>query len=455
MSNFISINPATGHELACRPPLDPAAVDAALDRASEVLPRWQEAGYHGRAEVLEAAARLLEADAQRLAALMSSEMGKPFAQGVAEAEKCAWVCRFYAEHAERFLADEPHESDGARAWVRYEPVGMLLGIMPWNFPLWQVFRMAAPALMAGNVVLIKHAASVPLCAETIATIFRRAGAPRGVYSDLPIGHDGVERVIADPRVGAVSLTGSDRAGRAVAALAGRHLKRTILELGGSDPAIVMPSADLDRAVPTIVKGRTQNNGQSCIATKRVIVHADRAEEFERRFTLAMGALKVGDPMDEGVDVGPLATEAARDGLAAQVRETVAQGATCLLGGEPLPGAGFFYAPTILKDIPAGSPAATDELFGPVASLFVAQDLDEAIAIANATRFGLAAAVWSRDDAEIAAFTTRLRAGSVFVNGLVKSDPRLPFGGVKDSGYGRELGRHGIRGLCSAKTVWVD
>ncbi|MCB9732090.1 MAG: NAD-dependent succinate-semialdehyde dehydrogenase [Deltaproteobacteria bacterium] len=455
MGDFISINPATGRELSRRPALDAAAVDAALDRAEQALPRWQEAGFHGRAEVLEAAARLLEADAKRLAALMSSEMGKPFAQGVAEAEKCAWACRFYAEHAERFLADDPHESDGSRAFVRYEPVGMLLAVMPWNFPFWQVFRMVAPALMAGNVVLVKHAASVPQCAEAIATLLRRAGAPRGVYEDLAIDHDAVERVIADPRVGALSLTGSDGAGRAVAATAGKHLKRCILELGGSDPAIVMPSADLDKAIPTILKGRTQNNGQSCIATKRVIVHAAIAEAFERRFIAAMGALKVGDPMDESVDIGPLATESIRDGLAKQVRDTVERGATCVLGGKPLPGPGFFYAPTVLKDIPDGSPAADDELFGPVASLFVVDDLDAAIAVANGTRFGLGAAAWTRDDDEITAFIDRLRAGNVFVNGLVKSDPRLPFGGIKDSGYGRELGRAGIRGLCVTKTVWVD
>lgn len=450
----ISVNPATGRELERRPWMGAAEAAEAVAAAHDAASRWCAQPIADRAGVLAAAARLLEADATRLAALMSREMGKPYREALAEARKCAWVCRYYAEHGERLLADEPAESDARRAWVRYDPLGVVLAIMPWNFPFWQVFRMAAPALVAGNVILCKHAPSVPGCAEAIAAIWRRAGAPVGVFTDLPIAVADVEAVIADARVAAVTLTGSPRAGAAVAALAGAHLKPTVLELGGSDAAIVMPTADLDGAVAAIVRSRTQNNGQSCIATKRVIVHEAVAEAFETRFVAAMAALKVGDPMDEGVDVGPLASEAHRDALAAQVAATVAAGGRVLVGGAPLAGPGYFYPPTVLTDVPPGTPAHDEELFGPVASLFVVPDRDAALALANGTAYGLGASVWSEDEDEVAAFVAGLEVGGVFVNGLVKSDPRLPFGGVKRSGYGRELGAHGLRALCNVKTVWV-
>lgn len=451
---FVSVNPATGKEFGRVPEASPEHVEEALSEAHAAYRRWRVRPVAERAAVLHQAARLLEADAPRLAALMSKEMGKPFREAVAEAKKSAWVCRYYAEHAERMLADEPAESDGSRAFVRYEPLGPVLAIMPWNFPFWQLFRAAAPALAAGNVVLCKHAPSTPQCADAIAALWRRAGAPRGVYTDLKLSIEATAAVIGDPRVAAVTLTGSTRAGRAVAGEAAKHLKRTVLELGGSDPALVMPSADLDRAVDAIVRSRTLNNGQSCIATKRVIVHEAVADAFLARFVAAMGALVVGDPMDESVHVGPLASSALRDALAAQVDATVAAGARAVLGGRPLPGPGSFYPPTVLVDVPPRTPAWDDELFGPVASVFRVPDLDAAIALANDTPFGLGASVWTDDEAEAAQVVARVEAGSVFVNGLVKSDPRLPFGGIKQSGWGRELGVQGIRELCNVKTVWI-
>jgi len=451
---LISVNPATGKELGRKPALSEEAIEVALSEAAAAFPRWRAATLPERAAVLTQAARLLEADTARLAALMSSEMGKPFREAAGEVKKCAWACRHYAEQAEAYLADEEAESDGSRAFVRYQPLGPVLAIMPWNFPFWQVFRMAAPALAAGNVVLCKHAPSTSRCAEAIASIWRRAGAPVGVYQDFPADVEAIPGVIADRRIVAVTVTGSTRAGRAVAAEAGRHLKRTVLELGGSDPAIVMPSADLDAAVETIVRSRTLNNGQSCIATKRVIVHDDVADAFEERFVAAMKALVVGDPMDETVHIGPLASESARDLLERQVAACVDAGARVLCGGRRVSGAGFFYPPTVLTDIPRGTPAWDDELFGPVASLFRVPDLDAAIALANATDYGLGASVWTADDNERRALISRIDAGCVFVNGLVKSDPRLPFGGIKRSGWGRELGAHGIRELCNAKTVWI-
>ncbi len=400
------------------------------------------------------AAEILETEKQKLGQLMTLEMGKPIAAAVSEAEKCATACRYYATNAKRFLADEPVEVEGGKAWVAFQPMGVVLAIMPWNFPFWQVFRFAAPALMAGNVALLKHASNVPQCALAIEDVFRRAGFPEGVFQTLLIGADLVEGLIADPRIAAVTLTGSEGAGRSVASTAGKHLKKSVVELGGSDPFIVMPSADLGTAVSTAVTARMINNGQSCIAAKRFIVHADIYNEFLAQFVSKVSALRVGDPMDEKTQLGPLATSAIRDGLDAQVRASVTQGARLLTGGKRLDRPGYFYAPTVLADIPPDSPAARDELFGPVASVFRAKNLDDAIAIANGTSFGLGASAWTNARKEQSRFVEEIESGLLFINGMVASDPRLPFGGVKNSGFGRELGEFGIREFVNIKTVKV-
>jgi succinate-semialdehyde dehydrogenase/glutarate-semialdehyde dehydrogenase len=383
---------------------------------------------------------------------MTLEMGKPIAAARAEAAKCALACRYYAEHGERLLADEPIDAGGGRAFLRYQPIGAVLAVMPWNFPFWQAFRFAAPALMAGNVGLLKHASNVPQCALAIEEVIRRAGFPPDVFQTLLVGAAAVEAILDDPRVKAATLTGSEPAGMALAAQAGRRIKKTVLELGGSDPFVVMPSADLDRAVTTAVTARVLNNGQSCIAAKRFIVHMRVADEFERRFVEGMAALRVGDPMDETTDVGPLATPAILEELDAQVRRSVALGALVLTGGHRLDRPGNFYAPTVLVDVPASAPAYREELFGPVAALIRARDIDDAIRLANDTEFGLGASAWTNDPAEQRRLTDDLEAGMVFINGMVVSDPRLPFGGVKRSGYGRELSACGIREFVNIKTV---
>jgi len=400
------------------------------------------------------AAEILEREKQKLGQLMTLEMGKPIGAAVAEAEKCATACRYYARNAKRFLADEPVKVEDGKAWVAFQPLGVVLAIMPWNFPFWQVFRFAAPALMAGNVGILKHASNVPQCALAIEDVFRRAGFPEGAFQTLLIGTDLVEGIIADPRVAAVTLTGSEGAGRSVASIAGKNLKKSVVELGGSDPFVVMPSADLKTAVSTAVTARMINNGQSCIAAKRFIVHADIYKAFLEQFVSQVSALRVGDPMDEQTQIGPLATGAIRDELDAQVRASVTQGAKLLTGGKRLDRAGYFYAPTVLADIPPDSPAARDELFGPVASVFRAKNLDEAIALANGTSFGLGASAWTRDKKEQARFVEEIESGLLFINGMVASDPRLPFGGVKNSGFGRELGEFGIREFVNIKTVKI-
>jgi succinate-semialdehyde dehydrogenase/glutarate-semialdehyde dehydrogenase len=400
------------------------------------------------------AAEILESEKQQLGQLMTLEMGKPIAAAVSEAEKCAAACRFYAKNAEGFLADEHTEIDGGKAWVAFQPLGVVLAIMPWNFPFWQVFRFAAPALMAGNVGILKHASNVPQCALAIEEILRRAGFAEGVFQTLLIGTDLIEGMIADPRIAAVTLTGSETAGRSVASAAGRHLKKSVIELGGSDPFVVMPSADLGAAVSTAVTARMINNGQSCIAAKRFIVHADIYDRFLEQFVSRVRALRVGDPMDEQTELGPLATSAIRDELDAQVRASVSQGASLLTGGKRVNREGYFYEPTVLADIPPQSPAARDELFGPVASVFRAKDLDQAIELANGTSFGLGASAWTTDRNERARFIDEVESGLLFVNGMVASDPRLPFGGVKNSGFGRELGEFGIREFVNIKTVRV-
>src|SRR5262245_508511 len=400
------------------------------------------------------AAEILEAEKEVFGRLMTTEMGKTLRAAIEEAAKCAWGCRFYAEKAAEFLADEAPPTGPKQSFVRYQPLGPVLAVMPWNFPFWQVFRFAAPALMAGNVCLLKHASNVPQCALAIEEIFRRAGFPEGAFQTLLIGSDQVKRILDNPRVAAVTLTGSEAAGRSVASAAGERIKKTVLELGGSDPFIVMPSADIKEAAKTAVKARVINNGQSCIAAKRFIVAEEIADEFERRFVAGMESLKVGDPMDEATDIGPLATEDMLESLKEQVRETVAQGARILTGGGPLTRPGYYFAPTILTDIHTDSPAYIEELFGPVASLFRVRDLSEAIRLANDTTFGLAASAWTNDGEERDRLIDEIEAGLVFINAMVASDPRLPFGGVKSSGYGRELSREGIREFVNIKTVWI-
>ena len=448
-----SVNPATGKTLRTFEPHSEAEIERRVALAAQEFARWRRRPWAERASPMAKAGDVLDGRKTEWGRRMTLEMGKPIAAGVAEAEKCAWVCRFYADNAERFLADEPVSTDASRSFVRYDPLGPILAVMPWNFPFWQVFRFAAPALMAGNVGLLKHASNVPDCALAIEEIFREAGFPEGAFQTLLVGSDRVASLIDDPRIAAVTLTGSEGAGVSVGRSAGAQIKKAVLELGGSDPFIVMPSADLETAASTAVKARTVNNGQSCIAAKRFIVHRDVADAFEKRFVEKMRALKVGDPMDPSVEVGPLATPAIRDEVDGLVRRTVAAGARVALGGKPADGPGNFYPPTVLADVPAGSPADVEEIFGPVASLFRVANIDEAIVVANRTRFGLGSSAWTREPAERERFERELEAGAVFINGMVKSDPRLPFGGVKKSGFGRELSAHGIREFVNVKTVW--
>ncbi len=449
-----SIDPTSGALLLRFDPATAGEVERSLDASAAAFREWRTVSFAERGARMYRAAELLELEKSRWAELMTREMGKPISAAIAEVEKCAWGCRYYAGSAERFLADEAIKTDAAASRVQYQPLGAVLAVMPWNFPFWQVFRFAAPALMAGNVGLLKHASNVPQSALAIEEIFRRAGFPDGVFQTLLVGSDRVAAIVRDPRIAAVTLTGSEAAGASIGAAAGGVIKKVVLELGGSDPFIVCASADLAEAASTAVKARTINNGQSCIAAKRFLIHRDVDAEFERRFVEAMAALKIGDPMDPETEIGPLATPAIRDEVDAQVRRTVAAGARLLVGGKAIPGPGNFYAPTVLADVPAGSPGADEEVFGPVASLFGFSDLDGAIALANHPRFGLGASVWTRDAAEKERLIREIDAGSVFVNGMVKSDPRLPFGGIKRSGFGRELSSHGIREFVNVKTVWI-
>ncbi len=449
-----SVNPATGETLRSFEIDSPDVVSIKLGKALAAFREFRRTPIAERAGRMRRAAQILDEEKAAFGRLMTLEMGKTLRSATEEAAKCALACRYYADNAANFLADEVVATNAAKSFVRYQPLGPVLAIMPWNFPFWQVFRFAAPALMAGNVGLLKHASNVPQCALAIEDVFRRAGFAEGVFQTLLIGSEAVEAVIDDSRICAVTLTGSEEAGVKVAGRAGSQLKKTVLELGGSDPFLVMPSADLDTAVQTAVKARVINNGQSCIAAKRFIVHRDIASGFVERFVEGMRRLKVGDPLEESTDVGPLATPAMVDRLEDQVKRSVAAGARVLTGGKRIDGPGNFYQPTVLTDLVAGSPAATEELFGPVASLFVVSGIDEGIEIANRTEFGLGASVWTNDPAEQEQFVEMLESGMVFINGMVASDPRLPFGGVKRSGYGRELGAIGIREFVNVKTVWI-
>ncbi|MGI8960893.1 MAG: NAD-dependent succinate-semialdehyde dehydrogenase [Bryobacteraceae bacterium] len=448
-----SINPATGKTLKKFEPLSKQALGEKLELAIQVFREQRKTPYRERAQRLLKAGEIVEAGAERFGKIMTEEMGKTLKSAIAEAQKCASACRYYAEHGEKHLADEVIATNASRSFVRYQPLGPVLAIMPWNFPFWQVFRFAAPALMAGNVGLLKHSSNVPQCALAIEEIFCRAGFPQGSFQSLLIESSQVEDVINDDRIAAVTLTGSEPAGQAVAGQAGKQIKKTVLELGGSDPFIVMPSANLEEAVTNAVNARTINNGQSCIAAKRFIVAESIYDEFEARFVEGMEALSVGDPINPNTNIGPLATPKIREDLDGQVKRAIEAGARVLTGGHTIDGPGNFYSPTVLAGVSRKSPVYYEEFFGPVAMLFRAKDVTEAIEIANNTPFGLGSSVWTQDEREMEQFIDGIEAGQVFVNGPVASDPRLPFGGVKRSGYGRELSAAGIREFVNMKTVW--
>jgi succinate-semialdehyde dehydrogenase/glutarate-semialdehyde dehydrogenase len=448
-----SINPATGRRGPAFEALTEGELEVKLEKAAAAFSAWSRLPLSSRAGVVAHAGEILKREAVPLGRLAAEEMGKLAEAGRQEAEKCAAGCRYYAVHAETFLRPETiTEADGATGEVRFDPLGAVLAVMPWNFPFWQVIRFAAPAMVAGNVVLLKHASSVPRCALAIEDVFRRAGAPEGVFQTLLVGADEVPELIADPRVAAVTVTGGEEAGRRIAAAAGENLKKTVLELGGSDPFVVLADADLPRAIATAVKARVVNNGQSCIAAKRFIVVEGAYEEFTAGFVAAMAGLRVGDPMDPATQVGPLATVGVLETLVDQVKRSVEMGARVLTGGHRLDRAGNFYAPTVLADVPRHAPAFSEELFGPVATVLRARDANEALALANGTPYGLGASVWTRDRAQARRFARELEAGTIFVNEMVASDSRFPFGGVKASGHGRELGLYGLREFVNVKTV---
>jgi succinate-semialdehyde dehydrogenase/glutarate-semialdehyde dehydrogenase len=449
-----TVNPATGETLKEFAPLAPGEIEKRLALAAGAFAAHRRTSFAERASKMLRAAEILEGRKEEFARLMTTEMGKPVRAAREEAAKCAWVCRYYAETAERFLADEEAASSATHSYVSFQPVGPVLAVMPWNFPFWQVFRFAAPALMAGNTGLLKHASNVPQCALAIEEIFSEAGFAEGVFQTLLVGTDAVASVIEDARVAAVTLTGSEAAGASVGATAGKAIKKSVLELGGSDPFIVMPSADLEEAASTAVRARTINNGQSCIAAKRFIVHEAIYEEFARRLKEGMAALRVGDPLEEATEIGPLATGQIVRDLEGQVSETVRRGAREFRSPARLPARGFYFPPAVLEEIPEGSPGYAEELFGPVALLFRAGSAEDAVRLANDHRYGLGASAWTNDRKERELFVREIESGQVFINAMVASDPRLPFGGVKRSGYGRELGRFGIREFVNVKTVYV-
>ena len=446
-------NPATGETLKTFSPDSDAVIDQKLQKAWDAFGKWRKASMNERGARLAKAAALLEERRDALGRLMTLEMGKLRKAAVSEVQKSANGCLYYVEHAHTHLAPEAVHSDASRSEKRFQPIGPVLAVMPWNFPFWQVFRFAAPALMAGNVGLLKHASNVPQCALAIEEIFRDAGFPDGVFQTLLVGSEKVQKIVEDPRIAAATLTGSDGAGRSLGSIAGAQLKKTVLELGGSDPFVILPSCDLDKAVSVAVAARVQNTGQSCIAAKRFIVHQQIADEFEKRFAQKMSVLHVGDPADDATEIGPLASKQVLDDLDKQVRKAIEQGAKLACGGKRIDKPGFWFEPTVLLNA-RGTEAWETEVFGPVAAVARAKDLDEAIALANDTQFGLGAAAFTRDEREIERLAEELEAGQVFVNGMVKSDPRLPFGGIKASGYGRELSQEGIREFVNVKTVWI-
>jgi succinate-semialdehyde dehydrogenase / glutarate-semialdehyde dehydrogenase len=449
-----SVNPANGEVVKTFQPLSESEIEKKVQQAVATFQAERNTPFAERSKRMLRAAEILERDKEKFGHLMTLEMGKTYKSAVAEAVKCTSACRYYAENIERFMADEVVETGAKKSFIRYLPIGPILAVMPWNFPFWQVIRFAAPALMAGNVGLLKHASNVPQCALAIESIFLEAGFPEGAFQALLIGSSQVDALLNDPRIVAATLTGSEQAGIQVGVGAAKRIKKVVLELGGSDPFIVMPSADLEAAVSTAVQARVQNNGQSCIAAKRFIVAESIADEFERRFVAKMKNLRVGDPFDETTDLGPLATPEAVKGLDEDVHKTLEAGARLLTGGHPLERKGNYYAPTVLTNVPKGSPAYSEEFFGPVASIFRVKDQGEAIRVANDVRFGLGASAWTNDEKEQHRFINELEAGMVFINKMVASDPRIPFGGVKHSGHGRELGLVGIREFLNAKTVWV-
>lgn len=449
-----TINPATGETLKTYEPLADWEIENKVALAQAAFESYRQTSFEQRSQWMIAAANLLEVKKEHFGRMMTLEMGKTLKSAIAEVEKCALVCRFYAENAANFLADVPGETDASRSFVRYQPLGIVLAVMPWNFPFWQVFRFAAPALMAGNVGLLKHASNVPQSALAIEQIFQEAGFPQGVFQTLLMGADKVAGLMADDRIKAGTLTGSEPAGISLAVAAGKEIKKVVLELGGSDPFVVMPSADLDAAVNTAVTARLINNGQSCIAAKRFIVVNSIADEFEEKLVAKYKELKVGDPMQPDTDIGPLATRSIVKELEAQVQAIVQEGARVLVGGKTLEGNGNYYLPTIVSDIPSTSKMAREEFFGPVALLFRVADVHEAIQVANNIPFGLGGSAWTNDPAEQELLINGIEAGAVFINGMVKSDPRLPFGGIKRSGFGRELGIQGIHEFVNIKTVWI-
>ena len=452
--SFIATNPATEEVIAEFDGHSPAQVDHALATSAVAFKRWRNTSIVDRAQLMLRAAELLEGEIPVVAELMTSEMGKTFGAAKGEAAKCALNMRYYAEHAASILEPEKIKTTGSRSGVRYDPIGAVLAIMPWNFPLWQVFRMAAPTLMAGNVVVLKHASNVPGCAKYIEDLFARAGFGEGVFTTLFVGHDQIPTIIGDRRIAAVTLTGSDRAGRSVAALAGQHLKKCVLELGGSDPFIVASSADMDVTIPLAVTARVQNNGQACIASKRFIVVRERAEEFKERFAAAMAVVPTGDPMDPATVLGPVVSKSQFEELSAQVSSSVAQGAKILTGGAPTKVKGYYYPATVLTDVPADSRAGCEELFGPVAVVYVVDHLSDAIVLANDTPWGLGGSIHATDQAEIDAAIEGLDVGVVFANAIVVSMPELPFGGTKESGFGRELSIYGVREFTNIKSFYV-